>query len=481
MKKLIILYLIFLTAILFAQPDVTKGEIEEINAAIVENCGSDYGASDIMNVDRSKNTMRQFGFEIVDTYSTLEGCFIFLANTKDQADDLESAGIIGIYKNHSILWKTNPVIKCYDMRYAAIMGVMDLNLDGYIDIITSWNSGFSGGLSDIWILSWNGTSGWFINEIDEDSSSSIGGLTDNIGVLDRDGDGILELCVSPGCYSWNGSLYGNWDENPFPDTVPKDRLNPEINCYVEKIFSDYKYNYTIKNTISSLQKIVLFGINAETENILDFTQPLNWNFFFRGDENFIYAFVKSPEWSYFNSFIKQGEEKNDYSFISSGLPKINKVYFQGYNTESDLELEKIKSNSFFTQTISPHDPPDSLIHLDFLDTLLNYNQRSLELGWITNQATADKYDSLFTQAKTLLEGNHIPWVDSTLHTVLQEVDEDSSGNITSEAYALLRYNTQYLAKHLPEVIPPVLTSISPEVAYFYPNADMSDFTVTAYG
>ena len=28
---------------------------------------------------------------------------------------------------------------------------------------------------------------------------------------------------------------------------------------------------------------------------------------------------------------------------------------------------------------------------------------------------------------------------------------------------------------------PVLTSISPEAAYFYPNADMSDFTVTAYG
>ena len=45
---------------------------------------------------------------------------------------------------------------------------MDLNLDGNIDIITSWDSGFRGDLSDIWILSWNGTSGWFINEINED-------------------------------------------------------------------------------------------------------------------------------------------------------------------------------------------------------------------------------------------------------------------------------------------------------------------------
>ncbi|KAA0243528.1 MAG: hypothetical protein D8M26_03630 [Ignavibacteriae bacterium] len=477
------LYVIFLTTIQFAQPGVTQEEIEEINAAIVASCGSDYGASDIMSVNRSKNTMRQFGFEVVDTYSTLEECFIFLAYTQDQANDFKSTGIVGIYRNHTILWKTNPVIKCFDMRNSVIMGVMDLNLDGNIDIITSWNSGFSGGLSDIWILSWNGTSGWFINDIDEDSSSSVGGFTDDIGVLDRDGDGISELCVSAGCFSWNGSLYGNWDNQPFPEIIPKDALDAEINCKVEKVSGNYKYYYKVKNTISSLQRIILFGIDAQTENISEFNQPLDWHFFFRGDENFIWAFIESPEWNYPEAFIKPGEEKNNYFFTSSGLPKINNIYVQGYNTECDLEIEQVKLNSFVTNTLSPNNPPDSLIQLDFLDTLLNYTQRSFELGWIANQVIADKYDSLFVTTKTLLQGNHIPWVEYTLQSVIDECNQDSSGNITSEAYALLRYNTEYLLEHLPEAIPPVLTSITPQMILRYVSGGNppTGLTVTATG
>ena len=371
MKSLIILFSIFLTTSQFAQPDVTRDEIEEINSAIVASCGSDYGASDILSINRSKNTMRQFGFEILDTYSTLEGCFIFLAYAQDQIDELKSTGIIGVYKNHSITWKTDPVIKCYDMRNAEILGIMDLNLDGNIDIITSWDSGFRGDLSDIWILSWNGTSGWFINEINEDSSSSVGSWTDGIGVLDRDGDGILELCTSGGCYSWNNNLYGNWDNDPFPEIVPKDVLNVGVKCKVENITDSYKYEYILVNNLNSVQRIEQFGIDAESDDITNFTKPKNWDLFYIAKKYFIASEIELPVESHPSALINPGEEKGGYTFISSGLPKIKSIYIQGYNGERDFDIQKIKSNSFNTETIAPSVAPDSLTAVNFIDLLLN--------------------------------------------------------------------------------------------------------------
>jgi len=449
MKKLVILFLVLLISTQFAQ-EVTRQEIEEINAAIVYSNGSDYGVSDIINVNRLNNTMWQYGFKINDTYSTLEGFFVFLADAQIPNDDLESAGIIGIYKNGAILWETDPVIKIKDMRNAEIMGIMDLNRDGNIDIIASWNSGKDGQISDIWILSWNGTNGWFINDIDEDGITSIGGFKDDIGILDRDGDGILEICVSVGCYSWNGSLYGSWDDEPFPEVVPKDKLTAEVKCIVNKVSNGYKYGYTIKNDVNSLQKIVQIGIDNESENVDNFTAPLDWSFSISGGFDFLRSDVEIPVWDYPNAFIQQGYEMGGYSFTSSGLPTITNIYIQGYNTDPDLDSEKMKSNSFITNTLAASNPPIPLIPLDFLDTLLNYNNRSFELGWITNQTTADKYDSLFTSAKTQLQQNNNNAAKTTLQTVLQQVDVDSTNNLTSEAYALLRYNTDYLINQIPE-------------------------------
>ena len=100
-------------------------------------------------------------------------------------------------------------------------------------------------------------------------------------------------------------------------------------------------------------------------------------------------------------------------------------------------------NSRKNYSIGPSAILDTLNVQSFLDSLINYNNQSYELSWITNQTTADKYDSLFRAAKTQLQQNNIAGVQNTLQTVLQDVDQDSSANLTSEAYALLKYNTEY--------------------------------------
>ena len=112
-------------------------------------------------------------------------------------------------------------------------------------------------------------------------------------------------------------------------------------------------------------------------------------------------------------------------------------------------FENILTNSVKGYTIIPREKLGLAHPQYFLDTLQNYTSRSLELGWIKEETAADKYTEYFTSAKTELEQNIISAVHNTLNNVLRDVETDSGSVLTSEAYALLRYNTEYLLEKLP--------------------------------
>jgi hypothetical protein len=69
-------------------------------------------------------------------------------------------------------------------------------------------------------------------------------------------------------------------------------------------------------------------------------------------------------------------------------------------------------------------------------------------GWIKDQAISDKYIGYFNSVKNKLQKNNIGSARTTLQQILQEVNIDSTANLTSESYALLRYNTEYLLEKL---------------------------------
>jgi hypothetical protein len=112
--------------------------------------------------------------------------------------------------------------------------------------------------------------------------------------------------------------------------------------------------------------------------------------------------------------------------------------------------ENLQTNSFRGITICSSVPNDPFIHIEFLDTLTSFVARSRELGWITTQSTSDKYLSYFATAKIGSQQNNIAAVRLALNNVLRDVDIDSSSTLSSEAYALLRFNTEYLLEHLPK-------------------------------
>ena len=73
--------------------------------------------------------------------------------------------------------------------------------------------------------------------------------------------------------------------------------------------------------------------------------------------------------------------------------------------------------------------------------------------------TANKYDSLFNQAKSQLQLNNNNGAKITLQNVLQQVDIDSTDKITSEAYALIKYNTEYLLEKIPQSSPNLVVNL----------------------
>jgi hypothetical protein len=107
--------------------------------------------------------------------------------------------------------------------------------------------------------------------------------------------------------------------------------------------------------------------------------------------------------------------------------------------------DSIKVRGF---TIGPTPPPFPFIAGVFLDSLSKYAVQSWQLGWIHNQATANKYLEYFSSAKTNLRSNNANGAQAILQTVLRDANADSTSNLSTEAYALIRYNTEYLLARL---------------------------------
>jgi len=388
----------------------------------------------------------------------------------------------------------------------------EINNDGKVEIVSIWDSNSEyvrGEDSEIitfdymYIFNWDGVNGNLLNV----PTFKSGGMFE---MIDLELDGVYEFRAywepiwgeystdfTPSelpwvIFGWNGSQYAYMQEIQTPgyQYLPTDGVVVEVSSKLSITGEEFVYNYTLSNDYQSKQRINAIYLK-DALNVSNYKVPQNWKAQVSGSTHGIswYVFDNNKP-----SMIYPGNNLSGFGYDAGGLPSINHYYIQGYQPGPYLHgdyappfsIEEFRNNklnnSVSGMTIIPKDPPDPFIPLNFLDTLINYNQHSFQLDWIANQATADKYDSLLNTAKTLLEGNHIPWVDSTLHTVLEQVDEDSTSNLTSEAYALLRYNTEYLLDNLPEIIPPILNSISTPLAIPYdPYSTGSVLTDTAKG
>ncbi len=163
-----------------------------------------------------------------------------------------------------------------------------------------------------------------------------------------------------------------------------------------------------------------------------------------------------------------------FAFTSSGLPVIENAYvasergFLGWGegpiytgviaTVDSLEALVLADT---LTTIGPRDPPNPFDLGDFLDTLGTYPLRAAAQGWIAD-STAGDLDRLLGDAVTALSGGDSTWAATLLATVRNHVETVKDDSLTSEGYALMKYNIDYALGYMPAI---VRVKVFPEGAY----------------
>jgi hypothetical protein len=458
------------------------GETQELRDQIQNEVHSYISANHTLGMILNIDSCIGFGWkikyppmgEVSNPYGTLTHCIVFVTDLQGYPTPTDSAsGVIGVFKDGNIIWHSNGTITVkYDISSDWIWCVKDINNDGKVEILVNWREGFTQGLMNLWVVSWDGTNGQIINDKDKYGFSTIrtSGSWD-FNLADVEGDGIWEIqgAMEPKhssadtlrkipdsdyslyTYSWNGSLYGLWSSTPQPlygASYPRNKAQVDISASTQQNGNALDYNYKVHNLNTSYQFVEEFGIDRLVDTV-KFNSTRNY---WKGYRPWLPVIEWWCSGIHGVNYIQSGETEPSFSFttVTPSLPKILNFYSFGLNEGASDDSNDSLENSFRGLTIGPTNPPTPFVQLTFLDTLSGYTSQSRTLGWIKDSVTAVKYLGYFSTAKIKIQQNDTATAKATLQQVLSDVNVDSTSHITSEAYALLRFNTEYL---IPRIVP----------------------------
>jgi len=228
----------------------------------------------------------------------------------------------------------------------------------------------------------------------------------------------------------------------------------------------YNYNYSLTNGPTAQESVYVFNLRLLTNvPISNLSAPLNWRkvLFTKAPQLVRWHAHVDDETDRWKDALGAGISRNGFSFSSSNsLPGILIYYSEGWAPapvfEEGMATDIIPGYSDLTpygpgvvgKTIGPITVPNPFVPINLLDTLSSNTNQSRALGWIKDDATANKYLGYFTSTKTKLVQSDSVGARTVLLQVLKDVDIDSTASLSSEAYALLRFNTEYLANILPQ-------------------------------
>mgnify|MGYP001559612904 CR=1 FL=1 len=287
--------------------------------------------------------------------------------------------------------------------------------------------------------------------------------------------------------------------------VPATKVDPTLNVRVSSSAETARYSYTLSNGHAGRQRLLSFRIKVPDNLILQVLSPNSqWRSRPAGVISGWYwghTLVDSTGAATAYNGIPPDSVVEGFSLLSMGLPTLTLAYFQGFTGAMNFEseppaevheilkpLESFPANYVSRKTIGPSyaPSPNPFIHLAFLDTIISYTRQSAELGWLgrdrDNDCDSDErpedgivrnIEKRLNKAKRELERRDSVLARRELEKLVAKVerlwkrsedneegkhgkdrknwwrrDKDDRVVITSEAYALLKFNTEYLIDRL---------------------------------
>src|SRR5579862_4419698 len=460
MKPLYLTLMILLnTVLVFSQSQLRPPYVDSVVAQIQPLVRSEFGnqySIDVSVFDSLTGTTTPLDGELIsDPYGTLQHCIMFYASKDTIPFD---SSFVGIYKGGAIIWHSNPIM----YGVGSLFSAQDINKGGMVDLVTTWSSPEENSLAErMWIFSWNGSSGSVINAIDTTKLKSIKYRSRiwgySFSLLDVDSSGVKVISSDVGdstvYYYWNGTSYGQGFTNQqvSPNTfLPANLLTTNVKASTSLETTKFRYSYHLTNNNLSKQTISSFyivGVDTPYSSL----QPQSWRFGTWTDTSVVqwYAMEGLANW------INPGQTNDSLALFSPRLPHVVTYLVQGNRTLPSLTLPRsafqsdVFSNSFSGHTIAPKESPSPFDGMGFLDTLKSYINQSRSLGWIATDDAGNKYTTLVDSMKAQIARGDSAKAHITGNTVLADAIQDSSTVLSSEAFALIYFNTQYLVSLLP--------------------------------
>jgi hypothetical protein len=250
----------------------------------------------------------------------------------------------------------------------------------------------------------------------------------------------------------------------FGQIVTGDKISVKFLPQIASARGKFIYNYAVINKQEAKQEVYRFWLLPPKGISIDsLLAPSFWsaNLSETGELLIINCITRKAN-------IKPGSTLYGLMFHSESLPGIIQFYAEGEHPlpkfSEGMAPDSIPGYDDLTpygpgivgKTVGPVLPPTPFVALAFLDTLISYKHQAFALGWIKNQGIVQSLDAKLDNAKRQLQRNNTTAARNTLQAFLNEVealwkDEEhpyGGKQITSEAYALLKFNAEYLVSKL---------------------------------
>lgn len=250
---------------------------------------------------------------------------------------------------------------------------------------------------------------------------------------------------------------------------PGNLVDPELTASVEvdSATSRLVYHYEMKNREGAHDRIGLFAFAVELDATIDSVAVPNaeWS---NGTMTDRFAGYPAVSWGHTDGVagtgIPAGSTVTGFSFVTSGLPFLANGHarslalvnwkeegpFGEIRAEIDSLAEATRLVPLFT--IGPRDPPSTLKEL--IDTLATYPSRAFNLGWIDSMSVADQIETALEELSDDFAAEDSAHAVGLIRRTLDFVESQKDSTLTSEAYALFKFNLEYALGFLPEVLPP---------------------------
>jgi hypothetical protein len=265
------------------------------------------------------------------------------------------------------------------------------------------------------------------------------------------------------------SIFLSAQEAITQDVIPRNKIKPRLQLSIEPLGDLLVYRFELTNDRSAEQPLWQFRLYLSSHlKITNQTGPQGWESSYLNEKGVLMVFWGSPA----QSDIIPGGSLRDFSITARSIPGIVQYYAEGYAPLPQGEADSIPGYDDLTpygpgivgKTVGPVLPPEPFVPMTFLDTLVSYKHQAAALGWVGQEGFVKQLDEKLDQSRDQLSKGHIKQARDKIEEFVKkleneakktEKDQDKKNDkkwVTSEGYALLKFNAEYLIEKLDEQI-----------------------------